>query len=154
MAEKNLLIVYHSQSGRNEALARAAYRGAKAAEPDMGVQLLRAAEAGTRDLMQCAGVLMVFPEYSGSMAGGMKEFMDRCFYPAIERQLNLPYGMLICTGNDGRNAEALAARIARGIPWVAACETQIFRGPPDERSLAAAAETGAALAAGVVMGIF
>lgn len=154
MSEKSLLIVYHSQSGRNEALARAAYHGAREAEPAMNIHLLRAAEAGMRDLLGAAGLLLVFPEYSGSMAGGMKEFMDRCFYPAIDRQLNLPFGMLICTGNDGRNAEVLAARIAKGIPWIPACETRIFRGPPDDSTLTEAAETGAALAAGVAMGIF
>lgn len=154
MPDKNLLIVYHSQSGRNEALAYAAFRGAVEAESAVGVNLRRAAEAGTRDLMQCSGVLLVFPEYSGSMAGGMKEFMDRCFYPAIDRQLTLPYGMLICTGNDGSNAAALANRIARGIPWVSACETRIVKGPPSDDGLALAAETGAALAMGLAMGIF
>src|SRR5690606_9939633 len=78
---RHLLIVYHSQSGRNERLAYAAREGAVDAEPDIEVRLLRAAEAGTRDLLWCDGLMLVFPEYSGSVAGGMKEFLDRVFYP-------------------------------------------------------------------------
>ncbi|AKH69974.1 NADPH-dependent FMN reductase [Spongiibacter sp. IMCC21906] len=154
LAKKNFLIVYHSQSGRNEQLAYAVYKGAIEADEAISARLLRAAEAGTRDVIWADGILMVFPEYSGSMAGGMKEFLDRCFYPAIDRELHLPYGLLICTGNDGRNAAQLAARIAKGIPWISATEPSIFRGPPDATVLASAEELGAAFAAGLCMGIF
>jgi multimeric flavodoxin WrbA len=151
---KNLLIVYHSQSGRNERLAYAAYGGAVDAEPTIQRRILRAAEAGTRDLIWCDGVLLVFPEYSGAIAGGMKEFLDRVFYPAIARRLHLPYGLIICAGNDGTQAAYLASRIAKGIPWISVAEPLIHRGAPDEGALENAAELGGALAAGLCMGIF
>ncbi len=151
---KKLLIVYHSQSGRNEALAYAAHAGALEAEPGIELRLLRAAEAGTRDVLWCDGLMLLFPEYSGSMAGGMKEFVDRIFYPAIERQLTRPYAMLLCTGNDGRNARQLMERVARGIPLSLVSEPLIVRGAPDATAFADAREMAGAMAAGLGLGIF
>ncbi|CAA0079802.1 flavodoxin family protein [Zhongshania aliphaticivorans] len=151
---KHLLIVYHSQSGRNESLAHVTSRAACDAEPDVDVRLLRAAEAGTRDLIWCDGVLLFFPENFGAIAGGMKDFFDRTFYPVIERQIVLPYGVFICTGNDGANALQHFERIARGYSWRSVCEPVISKGSPDASAVTKAEELGAAFAAGLNLGIF
>lgn len=151
---KHLLIVYHSQSGRNESLAYAAYRAACEAEPDMDVRLLRAAEAGTRDLAWCNGVLLFFPENFGAIAGGMKDFFDRSFYPAIDRQIHLPYGVFICTGNDGSNALQQFERIARGYLWRCVSEPIVTAGAPSSEVIVQAEELGAAFATGLKMGVF
>jgi multimeric flavodoxin WrbA len=151
---KHLLIVYHSQSGRNESLAYAASRAARNAEPDVDVRLLRAAEAGTRDLIWCDGVLLFFPENFAVIAGGMKDFFDRTFYPVLERQIILSYGVFICTGNDGANALQHVERIARGCAWRSVSEAVIITGRPESAAFSKAEDLGAAFASGLNLGIF
>jgi multimeric flavodoxin WrbA len=148
-----LLIVYHTQSGSCARLAAAAADGARA-EGSVAVTLRRACDAGVADLAAADGLLLVAAENSGSLSGGAKDFLDRVFYPAIERGLVKPYGLLISAGNDGRGAVAQAQRILRGIPFTAAAEPLILRGEVGEEQLAAARDSGTALAAGLGMGIF
>jgi len=151
---KHLLIVYHSQSGRNERLAYAAQAAALAAEPSVQLRLLRAAEAGTRDIMWCDGILFFMPENFGSLAGGMKDFYDRTFYPVIARELHRPYGVFMCTGNDGSNALRQFEKIAKGYAWRCVSEPVICCGEPGPRAFEQAEELGAGFAAGLELGIF
>ena len=150
---KSLLIVYHTQSGSCARLARAAVSGAQL-EEGVEVTLRRACDAGVGDLAAADGLLLVAAENSGALSGGSKEFLDRVFYPAIERELVRPYALLVSAGNDGRGAVRQAERILSGIPFVEATEAQIFRGETSQEHLDAAQETGQALAAGLAMGIF
>ena len=150
---KSLLIVYHSQSGASAALARAAWRGASL-EPDIDVVVRRAWDAGIAELANADGLLLVAAENSASLAGAMKDFLDRTLYPAIERELVMPYALIISAGNDGRGAQREARRILSGYPFVPAAEPLILRGefsPAHER---ASAELGQAFATGLSMGIF
>lgn len=150
---KSLLIVYHSQSGAAAQLARAAWRGA-CAEPGASVVLRRAWDAGTADLQGADGVLLVMAENSGALSGAIKDFLDRSFYPSIERGLVLPYALLVTAGNDGRGAVRQAQRILSGYPFPSAAEPLILRGEVTPAHLLASAELGEAFAAGLVMGIF
>lgn len=149
----SLLIVYHSQSGSCARLARAA---ASAAEQEEGVRVVlrRACDAGIIDLSAADGLLLVAAENSGTLSGGAKGFLDRVFYPAIERSLVLPYALLVSAGNDGRGAVRQAERIFRGIPFTPVAEAQILRGEVTDAHLASAADAGLGLAAGLAMGIF
>jgi multimeric flavodoxin WrbA len=150
---KSLLIVYHSQSGASARLARAAWLGAQA-EPGMSVILRRAWDAGTGDLRQADGLLLVAAENSGSASGAMKDFLDRCFYPAIASGLVIPYSLLVSAGNDGRGAVRQLQRILSGMPFPAAAEPVILRGDTVDEHLDAGRELGEAFAAGLQMGIF
>ena len=150
---KSLLIAYHSQSGASAQLARAAWRGARA-EPGVEVTVRRVWDAGVEDLQGSHGVLLVAAENSGSSSGGMKDFLDRTFYPAIARGLVLPCALLISAGNDGRGAASQLQRILAGFPFPAAAEPVILRGEVGPEHLRASEELGAAFAAGLVMGIF
>lgn len=149
----SLLIVYHSQSGACATLARAVQSGA-GLEPECEVRVLRACDAGVMDLSRADGLVLIAAENSGSLSGGIKEFLDRVFYPAIDRSLVLPYALLVSAGNDGRSAAGQAERILSGIPFTIAMPAQIFRGEISEAATTAASETGQALAAGLQMGIF
>ena len=148
-----LLIVYHTQSGSCARLARAAAEGA-AQETGVVVRLCRAYDAGIAELAEANGLLLVAAENSGSLSGGAKEFLDRVFYPAIDRGLVLPYALLVSAGNDGRGAVQQVERTLRGIPFTAVAEPQIMRGEPTESHITAARGAGLALAAGLTMGIF
>jgi multimeric flavodoxin WrbA len=152
-APKPLLIIYHSQSGSCAKIAHAAYQGA-CSEKGIAVRVLRAWDACTADLVDAGGVLLVAAENSGALSGGMKDFLDRTFYPAIAADLMLPYTLLLSAGNDGRGAQQQAQRILSGYPFPAATEPVILRGEVGPVHLQKAGELGAAFAAGLVMGIF
>lgn len=150
---KTLLIIYHSQSGTCAGLARAAWRGA-CEEEGIEVTVRRAWDAGTADLAGSDGVMLVMAENSGALSGTMKDFLDRTFYPAIARELVLPYALLISAGNDGRGAERQAQRILSGYPFPAASEPLILRGELCDAHETASFELGQAFAAGLAMGIY
>ena len=150
---KSLLVVYHSQSGTCAQLARAVWHGALA-EAEISVIVRRAWDASTLDLQQADGLLLVMAENSGALCGTMKDFLDRTFYPAIQRGLVLPYGLLSSAGNDGRGAQQQAERILSGYPFPSASEPLILRGEFCEVQGQASTELGQAFAAGLSMGIF
>ena len=79
---KHLLIVYHTQYGHTESMARAVHRGATAAAIEgVDTRILRAPQAGPEDLLWADAVLLGTPENFGYMSGAMKDFLDRTFYP-------------------------------------------------------------------------
>jgi multimeric flavodoxin WrbA len=153
VVNKKLLIVYHSQSGATARLAAAVCAGARR-EEGVDVVLRRAWDAGMDDLLQCDALLLGAAENSGSVAGAMKDFLDRTYYPAQPQQLNLPYGVFISAGNDGRGALAQVQRILSGYPMKQVCEPVICRGEVDPKALARCDELGQTLAAGLAFGIF
>ena len=152
MATKKLLIIYHSQSGNTRTLAKAVVNGASTEKVEL--RILRAFEACTDDLLWCDGVIFGTAEYLGAMSGGLKDFFDRTFYPAEPHQLNLPYAVFISAGNDGSGALTQLQRIVKGYPLRCVAEPIIVRGEITEEAINHCLELGAALAAGLSLGIF
>lgn len=150
---RNLLVIYHSQSGSTRTLAEAVMRGAKT-EDGVEVRLLRAMEACVEDLLWCDGVVFGTPENMGFMSGGLKDFFDRTFYPAEPYKLNLPYATFVSAGNDGTGAVRQIERIAKGYPLRCVVDPLILRGEPTDKYRELCEELGAAMAAGLSMGIF
>ncbi|MEM8560800.1 MAG: flavodoxin [Pseudomonadota bacterium] len=150
---KSMLIVYHSQSGTSASLARAAWRDARR-EEGVRVHALRAWDAGLVALSRADGLMLIAAENSGTLSGGMKDFLDRTLYPAIDRGLVLSYACIISAGNDGRGALKQMQRILQGYPMSSAAEPLILRGEICEQHLRSAGDLGRAFAAGLVMGIF
>lgn len=150
---KELLIVFHTQSGSSQRLAEAAAHAA-GEETDVRVTLLRAMEAGSAELQRCDGVLFVTPENFGYLSGGMKDFFDRTFYPCEPGTLAKPYMLIVSCGNDGSGAVRQLERIVKGYPLSAVAEPLIVKGVPQPADLEAAAELGLSFAAGLGMGIF
>ena len=110
---KTILIVYHSLTGGTRQMADAAARGAKA-QADVQVHLLQAREAGPDDVLNADGYIFATPENLAAMAGIMKDFFDRTYYPVLDRINGRPYAVLICAGSDGQNAARQIERIATG----------------------------------------
>ena len=152
---KHLLIVYHSQSGKTAAMARAVHRGAT--HPDIEsveVRMRAAADAGPLDLLWCDAVIFATPENFGYMAGAMKDFFDRTFYPCQGRLEGVPCAVVVGAGNDGAGALDALRRIVRGFPLNEAQEPIICRGPLDEDVIARCETLGTAMAAGLEIGVF
>jgi multimeric flavodoxin WrbA len=151
----NLLIVYHSQSGRTEAMARAVWGGA--CDPlieSVDVRFLRAAAAGPDDLLWAHGLLLGTPENFGYMSGAMKDFFDRTFYPVEGRIQSLPYAAFVSAGNDGTGAIRAIRRIANGYPLKEVQEPLIARGDVTPDVLERCKELGLTLAAGLEASVF
>jgi multimeric flavodoxin WrbA len=153
--KRHLLIVYHSQTGHTEALARAAAEGANdAAVENVDVRCLRAAAASAEDLLWAHGLLLGTPENFGFMSGALKDFFDRTFYPVEGRLQPLPYAMFVSAGNDGSGALRAIRRIANGYPFVEVQEPLVVVGEVTADALARCRTLGLTLAAGLDVGMY
>lgn len=162
---KTLLIAYHSMTGGTLQMARAAAEGA-GREAGVAVRLLHAAAAGPEDVLKADAYLFATPENLAAISGQLKDFFDRCYYPALDKLNGRPYASLICAGSDGQNAARQIERIATGWRLKAVAPPLIVcthAQTPEEilapktispGELARCAELGAALAAGLALGIF
>ena len=153
VAGKQLLIVYHSQGGTTQRLAEAA-REAAASEDGVEVVLRRAFAASIDDLLACDALLIGSPENLGTMAGAIKDFFDRTFYPAQGKVDQLPYAVFVKAGNDGTNTVVQIERIARGYPFRKVAEPVIVRGDIGADDVARVGELAQGLAAGLAFGIY
>lgn len=166
---KKLLIAWCSTTGGTRQMAEAAERGAREAlGPEDAVQVRRlpAAQAGPADVLESSGLVLAMPEHLGSMAGPMKDFLDRIYYPCLERVNGRPWVLLVCAGSDGAGTIRQAERIATGLRLKRVAEPvlvithaqtpEAILAPKTigEADLARCARAGALLAAGVSAGIF
>ena len=151
---KHLLAIYSTQTGRTEALLRAACEGIAELADEVELRRLLALQAGPEDLLWADGLLIGTPENFGYMSGAVKDFLDRVYYPTEGRRVGLPYAVLVSAGNDGSGAVRAIERIATGGCWNRVAEPLIVKGEPDAEALARAREIGQTLAVGLSVGIF
>jgi multimeric flavodoxin WrbA len=100
------------------------------------------------------------------MAGVMKDFFDRCYYPLLDQIQGRPYATMICAGSDGTGAARQIARIATGwrlkpiaepLIIITGAQTPEAIAAPKiigANDLARCEELGATFAAGLAAGIF
>src|SRR5690606_9428525 len=100
---RTLLIVWHSMTGATRQMAEAAANGG-GQEAGIRVVSKAAADSGPDDLLEADGYIFACPENLAAIAGGMKDFFDRSYYPALGRIEGRPYVNLIAAGSDGENA--------------------------------------------------
>lgn len=158
-----LLIVYHSRTGGSRQMAEAAYEAAAA---ECATRLIPASEAGPDDLLTAAGFIFCAPENLAAISGVMKDFFDRCYYPVLGQLNGRPYAQMICAGSDGQNAARQTARIATGWrlrevqePLILCTHAQTPEAILAEKTLTEAdlspcRELGAAMGAGLSLGVF
>jgi len=161
----SLLIVHHSLTGGTRQMASAVAAGASE-EAGVDVRPVLAREATAADVLAADGYVFATPENLAAMAGLMKDFFDRTYYPVLDRVNGRPYGVLICAGSDGENAARQIGRIATGWrlkpvadPVIVLTHAQTPEailapktiGAPD---LARCRDLGRTIAAGLALGIF
>lgn len=162
---KTLLIVYHSMTGGTRQMAQAAAAGA-GKEESVKVNLLHATDAGPEDLLVADGFIFATPENLAAISGQLKDFFDRSYYPALDCLNGRPYATLICAGSDGQNAVRQIERIATGLrlkpiaaPIIICTHAQTLEDILRPKQIAAkdlksCEELGAAMAAGLALGVF
>jgi multimeric flavodoxin WrbA len=162
---KTVLVIHHSMTDGARQMAQAALEGAMG-ESNIAVAGLHAAEAAPEDLLEADGYIFATPENLAGMAGVMKDFFDRCYYPLLDQIQGRPYATMICAGSDGTGAARQIARIATGWRLKPIAEPLIIiTGAQTPEAIAAPKiigaaelarchELGAAFAAGLATGIF
>ncbi|NOD78282.1 MULTISPECIES: flavodoxin family protein [unclassified Ruegeria] len=160
---EQLLIVYHSRTGGARQMAEAA---AEAGRDEADVVLKFADQAGPEDLLAADGYIFCAPENLAAISGLMKEFFDRSYYPVLGKLEGRPYAQMVCAGSGGENAARQTARIATGWrlkevqPPLILCtyaqtpEAILAEKTIPEEQLEKCREIGAAMAAGLALGVF
>ncbi|OXT00448.1 flavodoxin [Notoacmeibacter marinus] len=160
----SLLIVYHSKTGGTRQMVEAATEAAGSEEVELTVK--QTAQAGPDDLLKADAYLFATPENLAAIAGMMKDFYDRSYYPVLGKIEGRPYAQMVCAGTDGENAARQTARIAKGWRLKPVAEPLIVCTNADSREkilaqkmipkadLDRCAELGQTLAAGLAMGVF
>ena len=174
---KTLLIVYQSTTGGTLQMVQALAAAASAAAatdtaeagdngPALRVRTLAARDAGPDDLLAADAYVFACPENLAAIAGLMKDFFDRCYYPALEQLNGRACATLVCAGSDGQNAARQIGRIATGWrlksvapPLIVCTHAQTPEAILAPKTIAApdlqrCAELGAALGAGLILGIY
>lgn len=146
-------------------MAEAALAGART-EAAVVTRLLRATEAGADDVLEADGLVFAAPENLAALAGEMKAFFDRTYYPVLDRIQGRPYALLVCAGSDGSNAIRQMQRIVTGWrlrevaePLLVCTHAQAPEAILAPKTIAPAdlarcEDLGAAMAAGLASGIF
>ncbi|MEP0642700.1 NAD(P)H-dependent oxidoreductase [Parasphingorhabdus sp.] len=162
---KTLLIIYYSYTGGTAQMIAAAAK-AEQVEEGTKVQVIRAEDCEPADMMSADGYIFATPENLAAIAGVMKAFFDRCYYPLLGKIEGRPYAAMICAGSDGENAKRQLERIATGWRLKRVIDTLIISTNAQteeailapktisETDRARCAVTGATLSAGLAMGVF
>ena len=158
---KRLLIVYHTQFGGTAQMAEAALDGARSIDDVDTRAPARRRCRRRRSRSRRDALLIATSENFGGMAGMVKDFLERVYYPCEGRLEGRPYAVLVCAGTDGTGAMRDVDRVATGLRLRKVHPGLIHKSGvtaqpvivPDE-VLARCREIGATLAAGLAAGIY
>ena len=108
-----VLIVYHSLSGNTKKMAEAVAAGAKEVAGTK-VTVKTGLEATIDDLLTCDAVALGSPDYFGYMAGGLKDFLDRTYYPSQGKVAGKPG---VAFGSAGGPPEVILKCLEQALEW-------------------------------------
>lgn len=104
-------------------------------------------------VMAADAVILATPANFGYMSGALKHFFDTVFYEVVEQTVSLPFGLIVKGGNDATGAVESVEKLTTGLQWREAQARVVVVGDITDADLAAAAELGGAMAAGLSLGI-
>lgn len=139
-----VLVVYHSQTGNTEAMAKAVAEGAGAAGAT--VILKKAVEADDKDLLDCDIVAIGTPNYFSYMAGMVKDFFDRVWPTVREKMKDRPYAAFGSYGGGGMPAIETVEKICDGLGMKRVVDSFGVQRQPAPEQLDACKELGKKIA--------
>ena len=157
---KRLLIVFHTQFGCTAQIAEAARAGASSIE-EVTTTLMHARDAGVGDVLDADALIIATSENFGSMAGMVKDFLERVYYPCEGKLEGRPYAVLVCAGTDGTGAMRDVDRVATGLRLNKVHPGLIYKSGLTAQAhrvssavIAQCSEIGATVAAGLAAGLW
>lgn len=155
LKKPKMLLVYHSQSGSTERMAKAVIAGATHTDIEgIDLEIRDALNATPADVLAASGYIFGTPENFGYMNGALKTFFDRCYYPCLDQVAGRPYGLFIRAGNDGSGALSSIQRIVSGWSLRLCHEPVLMAGDFNSECLAECETLGMTVAAGLEAGIY
>ncbi len=143
-----VLVVYHSLSGNTEEMAEALAEGAKSV-PTTEVVLKRAFDATLEDLLRCSAVAFGTADYFSYIAGALKDFFDRTYYPSQGKVTGKPYAAFATGGGGGETVLAVLDRLCGSFKLRKAVNGVSAAGVPSSEVLKECREAGKRLAKSV-----
>jgi multimeric flavodoxin WrbA len=109
-----VLIVYHSLGGNTKKMAEAVAEGAKGVA-GTEVTMKTGLEATIDDLLACDAIALGSPDYFSYMAGGLKDFLDRTYYPSQEKIAGKP---AVAFGSAGGPPTNILGILDQALGWL------------------------------------
>ena len=139
-----ILVVYCSLSGNTKAAADLVAEGARSAGAEVVVK--DGFSAQPADLLQCGAVALGSYDAFSYMGGGLKDFLDRAFYPTKDGVTGKPYAVFITHGGGGKAVASIEA-IAQSFKFRKVADSVLVKGRPGGQAVADLKTLGAKLAA-------
>ena len=139
-----VLIVYHSLSGNTKAAAEAVAEGVKAGGADPVVKT--GLQAGPEDLLACQAIAVGTPDYFSYMAGGLKDFFDRSYYPTQGQVADKPCGIFVTHGGGGKAVDSMKS-VCGSFKFKVVAEPVLVKNSPDKAAVEKLKALGKTLAA-------
>ena len=108
-----VLVVYHSLGGQTRKMAEAVAEGAFGVT-GTDVSLKTGLQATIDDLLACDAVALGSPDYFGYIAGGLKDFLDRTYYPSQGKVAGKPAAIF---GSAGGPADKVLGVLGQAVGW-------------------------------------
>jgi len=141
-----VLVVYCSMSGNTKAAAEAVAEGARGAGAQ--VTLKKGVDAQPKDLIECDAVALGSYDAFSYMGGGLKDFLDRAYYPTQGQVTDKPYAAFLTHGGGGK-AIASIESVAQSFKLKKITEAALVKGKPEGQALTKLKALGAKLAEAV-----
>ena len=150
-----LLFVAHCPSENTRRLRDAALAGVDSLDlAGLEVRSKSPLDTGPEDVEWCDGILIGTTENFGYMAGLIKDFFERIYYPCLDSTQGLPAALYIRAGEDGRGTRTSIGKIITGLRWKYVSDPLILRGKFVESFDEDVAELAMTIAAGLDAGIY
>ncbi len=151
----NLLIVANCPSENTRKLRQAVCEGARHKDiQGVEIRVFDPLEAGPEEVLWADGIILGTTENFGYMSGLIKDFLERIYYPCLEKTQGLPVAVYVKGGLDGQGAKTSVERILTGLKWKSVQPTLVLKGEYQDEFPTRCQELGTLMAAGLESGIF
>lgn len=139
-----ILVVYCSMSGNTKAAAEAVAEGARSAGATVVVK--NGFDAHPADLLECQALALGSYDAFSYMGGGLKDFLDRTFYPTQNQVTGKPYAAFLTHGGGGKAIQSIEA-VAQSFKLKKVTGAVLVKGHPEGPAVADLKALGVKLAA-------